>query len=94
VRISSDLTDDQIASMTDEELDAWAEAQAIGPWTPNDVPPAPPPDMTGLTVRLPRDLLAELEAEAALHRQPAQRYARDLLLLALRQVQAGRRHRR
>jgi hypothetical protein len=92
--MSSDLTDERMASMTEAELEAWSEAQAIGPWEPNDVePPAPPPAMVPITIRMPRELLAELRTEAALHRQPYQRYMKDLLLLALRQVQAGRRAR-
>jgi hypothetical protein len=91
VRISSPLTDEQITAMTDEELDAWSDAQAIGPWRPNGIQPGPPPRLASVTIAVPSDLLAELAAEAALHRQPCQRYLKDLLLLALRQVQAGRR---
>ena len=91
MRISSYLTDDQLAAMTGTELEAWSEAEAIGPWTPNDLPASPDRPMRPVTVRVPEDLVAELETEAALHRQAGQAYVRDLLLLALRLVQAGRR---
>ena len=90
MRISSYVTDDQLAAMSDRELEAWADAQAIGPWTPNDLPPSPARPMASLTIRVPGDLVAELESEAALHGQACQPYVRDLLLLALRTVQAGR----
>jgi len=89
MRISSYLTDEQLAAMTDAELDAWAEAQAIGPWTANDPHQAAPP--ARLVVAIRRDLADELAAEAALRQQPLARCAGDLLLLALRQVQAVRR---
>lgn len=89
MRISSYLTDEQLAAMTDAELDAWAEAQAIGPWTANDPHPVAPP--AHLIVEIRHDLAEELAAEAALRRQPLALCAGDLLLLALRQVQAVRR---
>ncbi len=92
MRISRFLTDDEIVALTDEELEARGEA--IGPWRPNRVEPALPAPPAAVTIPLPRDLLAELEAEAALHGQPHERYLKDLLLLALRQVQAGRRRAR
>ncbi|HXM58930.1 MAG TPA: sigma-70 family RNA polymerase sigma factor [Candidatus Dormibacteraeota bacterium] len=90
MRIGSDPTDEELASMTPAELDAWADTQAIGPWTPNDDATPVDPITARLTLPLSRDLVAELEAEAALRRRPAPQYARDLLLLALRQVQAAR----
>lgn len=85
----SDLSDEQLATMSEDELDAWFDARSIGPWEPNDLPPPPTRAMTSITVRMPRELLDELKAEAARHRQPYQRYMKDLLLLALRQVQAA-----
>jgi hypothetical protein len=88
--LSDEPTDAEFAAATVEELEAWADANAIGPWEPNDVVPPPPPEMTSITIRMPRDLLAELKAEASLHHQPYQRYMKDLLLLALRQVQGHR----
>jgi hypothetical protein len=94
LRISCYLSDDQLAAMSDAEIEAWSEAQAIGPWTPNDVALAPARPMASVTVRLPREVLADLETEAALHRQACQPYVRDLLLLALRLVQDGRLARR
>jgi hypothetical protein len=93
VRIGSSLTDEQIDALTDDELRAWSEAEAIGPWQPNDIA-SRLAAVEEMAVRLPADLLAELGAEAALHQQPAQRYVRDLLLLGLRLVQAGRAERR
>lgn len=90
--VPDDLTDDDIVKMSDQELEAWAESQSAGPWEPNDVEPSPRPRMVSITLRMPQDLLAELRTEAAVRQQPYQRYMRDLLLLALRQVQAaGRR---
>jgi hypothetical protein len=83
-------TDAEFGAATVEELGAWADANAIGPWEPNDIVPPPPREMTSITIRMPRDLLAELKAEAGLHHQPYQRYMKDLLLLALRQVQSHR----
>jgi hypothetical protein len=94
VRVRRDLTDEQVTSLTDTELEAWSEAQAVGPWEPNDVGPAhpPAPATEAITISVPSDVLAELRAEATLRRQPWPRYTKDLLLLALRQVQATRRH--
>jgi predicted DNA binding CopG/RHH family protein len=91
--MSSDLTDEQIVSMTDAELEAWSESQAVGPWEPNDVALEPTSRMVPITIRMPQELLAELKAEAALRQQPYQRYLKDLLLMALSQVQASRRRR-
>jgi hypothetical protein len=85
-----DLTDAQIANMSDQDLDAWYDAQSIGPWEPVEEPPDPLPRvMTSITLRMPRDLLSELKAEATKHRQPYQRYLRDLVRLALAQAQAA-----
>lgn len=85
----SDVTDEQIASLTDEELMAWSEAHAVGSWELNDAEPAPLPT-EAITIRVPQELLAELRIEATLRRQPWPRYAKDLLLFAVRQVQAAR----
>jgi hypothetical protein len=93
VRIGSALTDEQIDGLTDDELQAWSDAEAVGQWQPNHAA-LRQVVVEELAVRLPADLLAELRAEAALHHQPAQRYVRDLLLLGLRLVQAGRARRR
>ncbi|HXM57239.1 MAG TPA: CopG family antitoxin, partial [Candidatus Dormibacteraeota bacterium] len=80
--------------MSEDELDRWSDAQAEGPWESNDdVAPVLARPMTSITVRMPQELLSELKAEAALRRQPYQRYMKDLLLLALRQVQADHRRR-
>jgi len=84
-----DVTDEQIPDLPDEELEAWSEAQAIGSWEPNDADSAPPPTET-ITIRVPPELLTELRIEATIRRQPWPRYAKDLLLLAVRQVQAAR----
>jgi hypothetical protein len=84
-----DVTDDQLAALPDEELEAWTEAHAIGSWEPNDADCVPPPT-EAITIKVPRELLTELRIEATLRRQPWPRYARDLLLLAVRQVQAAR----
>ena len=92
MRFSSDLTDEQIAALTDEELAAWSDAEAIGPWETNDPEPAPPPT-EAITIRVPAELLIELRIEATKRRQPWPRYAKDLLHLAVRQVQATRRRR-
>jgi hypothetical protein len=92
VRISSYLTDEELAAMSAAELESWWEAQAIGPWTPNE-PASPAPRTASVTIPLRPEVAAELEAEAALHRQAYPRYAADLLLLALRIVQAARRGR-
>jgi len=89
MRISSYLTDEQLATMTDAELDAWAEAQAIGPWTANPASPEAPAERVVAAVR--RDVAGELSAEAALRHQPLARCAGDLLLMGLRQAQAARR---
>jgi hypothetical protein len=89
LRISSYLTDEQLAAMTDAELDAWAEAQAIGPWTANVASPEAPAERVVAAMR--HDVARELAAEAALRRQPLARCAGDLLLLGLRQAQAARR---
>jgi hypothetical protein len=82
------MTDEQLAAMTDAELDAWAEAQAIGPWTVNVASPDAPAERVVAAVR--RDVARELAAEAALRRQPVARCAGDLLLMGLRQAQAAR----
>lgn len=84
-----DLADDQLADLPDEELEAWTEAHAIGAWEPNDVDSVPPPT-EAITIRVPRELLTDLRIEATVRRQPWPRYAKDLLLLAVRQVQAAR----
>ena len=85
-----DLTDEQIARMSGDELDAWFDARSVGTWEPNDGVERPAPRaMTSITVRMPSDLLSELRATAARHHQPYQRYLKDLLTLALRQVQAA-----
>jgi hypothetical protein len=84
-----DLTDDQLAALPDAELEAWTEAHAIGSWERNDADSFPPPT-EAITIKVPRELLTELRIEATVRRQPWPRYARDLLLLAVRQVQAAR----
>jgi len=86
----TDLTDEQLARMSGDELDAWFDARSVGPWEPNEGAERPAArTMTSITVRMPADLLVELRAAAARHRQPYQRYMKDLLMLALRQVQAA-----
>jgi hypothetical protein len=84
-----DVTDDQLVAMPDEELEAWSEAHAIGSWEPNDADCVPPP-AEAITIRVPRELLTELRIEATIRRQPWPRYAKDLLLLAVREVQVAR----
>ena len=86
---SADLTDDELAALPDDELEAWTEAHAIGSWEPNDADSTPPPTEV-ITIKVPRELLTELRIEATIRRQPWPRYARDLLLYALRHVQAAR----
>jgi hypothetical protein len=84
----AELSDGQIAGMSDVELERWSEAESEGP--NDDVRAAAgPAAMTSITVRMPNDLLSELKGEAAVRGQPYQRYMKDLLLLALRQVQAA-----
>ena len=89
MRVGGRLTDEQIDALPDPELEAWSDTQAIGPWEPNHVRTRCAATEE-LALQLPADLLAELRAEAALHQQPSQRFAKDLLLFALRLVQAGR----
>jgi hypothetical protein len=84
-----DLTDEQLAALPDEELEAWSEKHAVGSWEANDAEPAPPPT-EAITIRVPRELLTELRIEATIRRQPWPRYARDLLLFAVRHMQAAR----
>jgi hypothetical protein len=84
-----DITDDRLAQLPDEELEAWTEAHAIGGWEPNDADSVPPPT-EAITIRVPRELLTDLRIEATIRRQPWPRYAKDLLLFAVRQVQAAR----
>lgn len=84
-----DLTDEQLADLPDEELEAWTDAHAVGAWEPNDADPTPPPTES-ITIRVPRELLTDLRIEATIRRQPWPRYAKDLLLFAVRQVQAAR----
>lgn len=78
-------TNEELERMTPDELDAWVEANAEGPWEP---PPDPPGrrrrrPMTSVTLRMPEDLLDELRDRAARRGQPYQRYLRDVLLLGL-----------
>ena len=84
-----DLTDDQLAELPDEELEAWTETHAISGWEPNDADSVPPPT-EAITIRVSRELLTDLRIEATIRRQPWPRYAKDLLLYAVRQVQAAR----
>lgn len=84
-----DVTDEEIASLTDGELEAWMEAHALGSWEPNDARAVPSPT-EAITIRVPQELLTELRIEATLRRQPWPRYAKDLLLFAVRHVQAAR----
>jgi len=84
-----DVTDEQIADLPDEELEAWSEAHAIGAWEPNDADSALPRTET-ITIRVPDELLTEPRTEATIRRQPWPRYAKDLLLFAVRHVQAAR----
>jgi hypothetical protein len=84
-----DLTDDQLADLPDEELEAWTEAHAIGEWEPNDADSTPSPT-EAITIKVPRELLTDLRIEATIRKQPWPRYAKDLLLFAVRQVQAAR----
>lgn len=95
MRISSYLTDEELATMSSAELESWSETQAIGPWTPNvptggaaDHPPR------ALTIRVRPELAVELEVEAARQRRDREVCAGDLLLLGLRTVQARRLGRR
>jgi hypothetical protein len=83
------LTDEQLAALPDEELEAWSEVHAIGSWEANDADPAAP-TTEAITIRVPQELLTDLRIEATIRRQPWPRYARDLLLFAVRQVQAAR----
>lgn len=87
MRISSYLTDEELAAMSGTELASWSETQAIGPWTANPVTRAEAPTAV-VTIRLRPDVAAELEALAARHRQTWPTYASDLLLLGLRVAQA------
>ena len=84
-----DLTDEEIAALPDAELEAWTDAHAIGSWEPNGGGSVPPPT-EAITIKVPRELLTELRIEATIHRQPWPRYAKDLLMYAIRQVQAAR----
>jgi hypothetical protein len=84
-----DLTDDQLAGLPDDELESWTDAHAIGGWEPNDADSVPPPT-EAITIKVPRELLTDLRIEATIRKQPWPRYAKDLLLLAVRQVQAAR----
>jgi hypothetical protein len=84
-----DLTDDQLTDLPDDELEAWTEAHAVSAWEPNDADSVPPPT-EAITIRVPRELLTDLRIEATIRKQPWPRYARDLLLFAVRQVQAAR----
>jgi predicted DNA binding CopG/RHH family protein len=84
-----DISEDELADMTVDELEAWADANSIGPWEPNtDVPRTPHVSKTSITLRIQPDLLAEIKDEASARYQPYQRYMRELLLLGLRHVQA------
>jgi hypothetical protein len=91
MRLGSDLTDERIASMTEAELQAWVDAEGLGSWLPNVVEPLDRTAGVAITIAVPEDLAAELRAEAALRQQPHLSYLKDLLLFALRQVQADRR---
>jgi hypothetical protein len=84
-----ELTDEQIAGLADDELEEWSEAHAIGAWERND-PDSVPPPTEAITIRVPHELLTDLRIEATIRRQPWPRYAKDLLLYAVRQVQATR----
>jgi len=84
-----ELADDELAALPDDDLEAWTEAHAIGSWEPNDAGSVPPPT-EAITIKVPRELLTELRIEATIRSQPWPRYAKDLLLYALRQVQAVR----
>ena len=84
-----DLSDEQLAGLPDDELEAWTEAHAIGSWERNE-PDSIPPPTEAITIRVPRELLTDLRVEATIRRQPWPRYAKDLLLYAVRQVQAAR----
>lgn len=84
-----DLTDEQLVALPDDELEAWTEAHAIGAWERNE-PDSVPPSTEAITIRVSRELLTELRIEATVRRQPWPRYAKDLLLYAVRQVQAAR----
>jgi hypothetical protein len=84
-----ELSDEQVAALRDDELEAWSDAHAIGSWERNDAGSVPPVT-EAITIRVPRELLTDLRVEATIRRQPWPRYARDLLLFAVRQVQAAR----
>ncbi len=89
VMYHEDLSEDEFLDMTVEEMEAWAEANTVGPWEPNtDVPPTPRVRMKSITLRIDPELLEEIRTEAALRNQPYQPYMRELLLLAVRHVQA------
>lgn len=85
------MTEKDLENMTPAELEAWVEANADGPWEPNDVPRTGRAPMVPVTIRLPEELLDEVKAEAAKHGHRYQRYARALMLLGLRAVQGGAR---
>jgi hypothetical protein len=84
-----ELSDEQVAALRDDELEVWSDAHAIGPWERNDAGSVPPA-IEAITIRVPRELLTDLRIEATIRRQPWPRYASDLLLFAVRQVQAVR----
>ena len=87
--LDGDLTDDQLQDLPDDELEVWTEAHAVGAWEPNDADSVPPPT-EAITIRVPRELLTDLRIEATIRQQPWPRYAKDLLLFAVRHVQAAR----
>lgn len=90
MRPRAELTEEQVERMTADQLAAWSDGEALSPWEPNSSPPPARQASEPTVLALSGDLAAELRAEAALHRQPYARYLEDLLLLALRTVQAHR----
>jgi hypothetical protein len=90
VRPGAYLTEEQVERMTSDQLADWSDGEALSPWEPNSSPPPARQASVPTMLALPGDLAAELRAEAALHEQPYVRYLEDLLLLALRTVQANR----
>lgn len=87
--MSREVTNEELERMDESELRAWSAAGEER-WEPNELAGAARTPMVPITIRMPEDLLEELKAEAAKHGHRYQRYARALMLLGLRTVQAGR----
>ena len=83
------VTNEELERMTEAELNAWVEANDEGP-DEDAAGSRQRPRMVPITIRMPQDMLEELKVEAAKHGHRYQRYARALMLLGLRTVQAGK----